>query len=187
MSKQKDLTRQMPDLVANWEVALSDGVYKIHFEHGTTSGKRVIWINGKPAFRKDWMFKLVGNQPFELGKQKLKAVINIDACSGFTYEYSLNVAGKSLNKFLENKDNTTKAWAFMLDNTETRVVLEKNTMDVWCNGEQVETTGEFTDEGTETHFEIKDHYCYIRAMTSGNKREGIIHTLHVDDKVITEG
>ena len=31
-----------PDLVAVWEVHLADGVHMIEFEHGTTSGKRVI-------------------------------------------------------------------------------------------------------------------------------------------------
>lgn len=35
------------DLVAVWEVALSDGVHRIEFEHGTTTGKRVIYIDGK--------------------------------------------------------------------------------------------------------------------------------------------
>ena len=35
------------DLVAQWQVPLSDGVYLVEFEHGTTTGKRVIRINGK--------------------------------------------------------------------------------------------------------------------------------------------
>lgn len=35
------------DLVAVWDVALSDGVHRIEFEHGTTTGKRVIYIDGK--------------------------------------------------------------------------------------------------------------------------------------------
>ena len=39
--------RRSSDLVAAWEVALSDGVHKIEFEHGTTTGKRVIFVNGK--------------------------------------------------------------------------------------------------------------------------------------------
>lgn len=38
---------KMTDLVAVWEVALSDGVHKIEFEHGTTSGKRVVYVDGK--------------------------------------------------------------------------------------------------------------------------------------------
>lgn len=37
----------MTDLVAVWEVALSDGVHRIEFEHGTTSGKRVVYVDGK--------------------------------------------------------------------------------------------------------------------------------------------
>lgn len=35
------------DVVALWEVALSDGVYRIEFAHGTTTGKRVVYVNGK--------------------------------------------------------------------------------------------------------------------------------------------
>ncbi|ETE73329.1 hypothetical protein L345_00835, partial [Ophiophagus hannah] len=38
---------RMADLVAVWEVGLSDGVHKIEFEHGTTSGKRVVYVDGK--------------------------------------------------------------------------------------------------------------------------------------------
>lgn len=39
--------RMSGDLVAVWEVALSDGVHRIEFEHGTTTGKRIIYIDGK--------------------------------------------------------------------------------------------------------------------------------------------
>lgn len=35
------------DLVAVWEVALSDGVHRIEFAHGTTTGKRVVYVNGQ--------------------------------------------------------------------------------------------------------------------------------------------
>lgn len=35
------------DLVAVWEVALSDGVYRIEFAHGTTTGKRIVYVNGQ--------------------------------------------------------------------------------------------------------------------------------------------
>lgn len=39
--------RMSSDLVGVWEVALSDGVHRIEFEHGTTTGKRVVCIDGK--------------------------------------------------------------------------------------------------------------------------------------------
>lgn len=34
------------DIAAVWEVKLTDGHHKIVFEHGTTSGKRVISVDG---------------------------------------------------------------------------------------------------------------------------------------------
>lgn len=39
------------DLAGVWEVALSDGVHRIEFEHGTTTGKRVIYVDGKVTLR----------------------------------------------------------------------------------------------------------------------------------------
>ena len=35
------------DLVATWNILIADGKHKIEFEHGTTSGKRVIRVDGK--------------------------------------------------------------------------------------------------------------------------------------------
>jgi len=35
------------DLVAKWDVTLSDKVHRIEFEHGTTTGKRVIRVDGQ--------------------------------------------------------------------------------------------------------------------------------------------
>lgn len=54
------------DLVGEWTVKLSDGVHKIQFEHGTTTGKRIIRVDGKvnsftgilffvPAFISFWV------------------------------------------------------------------------------------------------------------------------------------
>ena len=37
----------MSDLVAVWDLALSDKIHKVEFEHGTTTGKRVIRVDGE--------------------------------------------------------------------------------------------------------------------------------------------
>ncbi|KAI6065231.1 Fas apoptotic inhibitory molecule 1 isoform X1 [Aix galericulata] len=177
---------KMTDLVAVWEVALSDGIHKIEFEHGTTSGKRVVYVDGKEEIRKEWMFKLVGKETFTVGVAKTKATINIDAVGGFAYEYTLEINGKSLKKYMENRSKTTNTWVLSLGGTDYRIVLEKDTMDVWCNGKKIETAGEFVEDGTETHFSVGDHSCYIKAVSSGKRKEGIIHTLIVDDREIPE-
>lgn len=46
--------------------------------------------------------------------------------------------------------------------------------------------GEFVDDGTETHFTLGDHNCCVKAVSSGKRRDGIIHTLIVDGAEIAE-
>lgn len=43
------------DRVAIWEVPLNSGVYIVEFEHGTTTGKRVVRVNGKVSFLLDML------------------------------------------------------------------------------------------------------------------------------------
>ncbi len=47
-----------------------------------------------------------------------------------------------------------KTWILPVNGEMYRVVMEKDTLDIWVNGKRVETAGEFADEGTETHFAI---------------------------------
>lgn len=35
------------EVVGSWDVPLRGKIYKVEFEHGTTSGKRVLWIDGE--------------------------------------------------------------------------------------------------------------------------------------------
>lgn len=42
------------------------------------------------------------------------------------------------------------------------------------------------DDGTETHFDLKGHPAYIKAVSSGSRREGIIHTLIIDGVEVPE-
>ena len=79
-----------------------------------------------------------------------------------------------------------KTWILPVDGTMFRVVLEKDTLDIWVNGTKVEMAGEFTDEGTETHFAIGSQPAYVRAVSSGNKRSGILHSLVVHDTEVPE-
>lgn len=75
--------------------------------------------------RRDWMFKLVGKETFSVGKSNTKASINIDAVSGFAYEYTLDINGKSLKKYMENRNKTTSTWILNLEGDDLRVVLGK--------------------------------------------------------------
>lgn len=41
------------------------------------------------------------------------------------------------------------------------------------------------DDGTETHFAIGEHECFIKAISSGKKRGGIVHHLIVDGEKVS--
>lgn len=112
------------DVVATWDIALSDGKHRIQFEHGTTTGKRVILVDNVEVIRNNWMFRLVGKESFYVGGKR--ATIHIEAVSGFQYEYTLEIDGKPLKKFVENRKKTAKVWTFLLDGVETRMVLGKD-------------------------------------------------------------
>lgn len=59
---------------------------------------------------------------------------------------------------------------------------------VWnvCEWMCLHLQGEFVDDGTETHFTLGDHNCCVKAVSSGKRRDGIIHTLIVDGAEIAE-
>jgi hypothetical protein len=44
-------SQERSDLVAFWSVPLLDGVHTVEFEHGGTTGKRVIRVDGKVRFQ----------------------------------------------------------------------------------------------------------------------------------------
>uniref|UniRef100_A0A914L5Q8 Fas apoptotic inhibitory molecule 1 n=1 Tax=Meloidogyne incognita TaxID=6306 RepID=A0A914L5Q8_MELIC len=172
------------DLVATWTVPMSDKVYKIEFEHGTTTGKRILRVNGKEIIKHDWMFKLVGREMFELNG--VKCSVSIDAVGIFAYEYTLQVGGKTYEKFREQQKKALQIWLVRMAEEEIRICLEKETLDVWVNGSKVETTGEFVEEGgTKTHFEIgAGASAYIISQSSGKRQIGLVHQLYVNDALI---
>lgn len=108
------------DFDAEWTFSLTDGRHRVQFQHGTTSGKRVVVVDGKEMLRKNWMFHLVGKETFDVGGKK--ACIHIDP-KGMSYEYWLEVGGKSLEKFVEQRRKSTKTWLPVLKGKYHRVVL----------------------------------------------------------------
>lgn len=79
-----------------------------------------------------------------------------------------------------------KTWVLPVDGQMYRIVLEKDTLDIWVNGKKVEMAGEFVDDGTETHFALGSQPAYIKAVSSGKRRGGIVHSLYVEEHEIPE-
>lgn len=229
------MTSDKPDLVATWRLQLDKGQrYKIDFEHGTTSGKRYIYVNNQIIYKKDWMFKLVGKEEFKINDTNIGR-IEINPSSSFTYEYTLFINNKSFEKFKKEKSKTCTHWIVNLADApgeagagevknaeaaearsqsnlsvnwnhpghKARITLEKTTMDIYINGHKIEAESMFGEDGVETHFvvnyslisdpksEIKlndptNKNCCIKNISSGDKREGMMHLLFIDDAQIPE-
>ncbi|KAL5257509.1 hypothetical protein ACHWQZ_G012453 [Mnemiopsis leidyi] len=171
------------DDVAQWDLNLPDGKHSVRFQHGTTSGRRVILVDGKEVRNTGWQFKLVGKESFLIGKHR--ACIIIEA-NGLNYTYILEVDGKSLKRFVENRKKACRTWTPHVGGNPHRVVLEKDSLNVWLDGVKLDVMGEFTDNGTETHFMIDNHEAVIRAVTSGKRREGIIYSLFIGDTQVPD-
>ena len=69
------------------------------------------------------MFKLVGREAFTVGSAHTKACVNIEAVTGFSYEYTLAIDGKSLEKFRHDRAKVTTTWILKVDGEDCRVVL----------------------------------------------------------------
>ncbi|VDN03486.1 unnamed protein product [Thelazia callipaeda] len=171
------------DTVARWSVPVQEHIYIIEFEHGTTSGKRVIRVDGKEILRRNWMFKLTGKELFSIGN--LKCAINVESLRAFTYQYTLEVNGKTYEKFHEELKRKLKSWTTVIAGEDIRICFDKETMDVWVNGQKMNTAGEFVENGTKTHFEISNNVCFIKATSSGNKKIGFIYQLFINNSEIT--
>ena len=73
-------------------------------------------------YRKQWMFQLVGTETFKIGKKLAEVVIT---ANGLSFEYTLNIDGKSLKKFVEAQAKNTRVWLPVISGEKHRVVLGK--------------------------------------------------------------
>lgn len=80
---------------AKWNVPLNDGNHVIEFEHGTATGRRLVRIDGKEIFHRDWMFNLVGDEVFMFNGNKF--VIRIDPIPG-KYIFYINHTYRSIKR-----------------------------------------------------------------------------------------
>ena len=103
---------------------------------GTVTGKREIIVDGEMVLKKGWMFSLVGSENFKIGGKK--AAISITS-QGWNFEYTLQIEGKNLKRFLQGQLKTTRTWFPVIQGKEHRIVLETCKMDVWVDGKLTQT------------------------------------------------
>eukprot|EP00049_Salpingoeca_infusionum_P001121 m.45382 g.45382 ORF g.45382 m.45382 type:complete len:200 (+) comp10878_c0_seq1:259-858(+) len=168
-----------------WAVKLPEGDYTIEFTHGTTSGKRVIVVNGQEILRKNWMFKLVGVETFTFGTgTQHTGMLSIEALSMTDYKYSLTIDGKTLEELNRQAKAATRSWHFEIGGTTHLCTINLDTMQIYCDGTLVESVGEFVEDGTETHFTVEGQDVYVLA-TPAPKTGKLEHILYVNDEEVS--
>lgn len=81
--------------------------------------------------QKDWMFRLVGDEMFDVNN--VQCTIKVEPDGLFMYTYSLLVDGKSLEDFCEQISKNRSTWIVTAaDGVENRIV-HGNTILMCCN------------------------------------------------------
>lgn len=134
------------------------------------------------------MFKLVGDDPFTLADSGVPCVISVNPASGMKFTYALYVDGKPLQAYKERQAKAWKTWhRTVADGTPYRIVLEKDTLNVFLNGELRDEVGEFAEEGgTDTEFARDGHVFRVSARTGQVAREGLVYRAYVDEAEMEE-
>jgi hypothetical protein len=74
--------------------------------------------------QKEWMFRLVGDEVFDI--ENVQCTIKVEPDGLFMYTYDLLVDGKSLEDFRAHFSKTHSTWLFTTSNgVENRIILGK--------------------------------------------------------------
>jgi hypothetical protein len=168
------------DVVARWIFPVHGKIFDIELEHGTISGKRVIWVNGEEVMRRDMMYRLVGEDVFFV--EEKRCIIHIFPASNFKYSYKLFIDGIECEIYNQAQSKIMKTWEIKINDVNYRVVLEKDTLNVYLNGILRDEKPEFCEGGTDTIFTDNGH-TFVLSARSGDSSEPICYKLKVNGAV----
>lgn len=101
--------------------------------------------------------------------------------TGFKYTYKLFVDGLECEIYNQTQSRILKTWEIKINDKTYRVVLEKDTLNIYLNGTLREEKPEFVDGGTDTQF-LEDEHNFIVSARSGTQ-EPICYKLSVNGAV----
>lgn len=110
------------------------------------------------------------------------AIPQIFPATGFKYTYKLLVDGLEWEIYNQTQSKILKTWEIKINDKTYRVVLEKDTLNIYLNGTLREEKPEFVDGGTDTQF-VEDGHVFIVNARSGDKTEPILYKLSVNGAV----
>lgn len=67
------------------------------------------FLSLQEIFRREWMFKLVGDDVFDL-EDDMRCLIRVNPASGMKFTYALYVDGKPFEQYCERQARALTAW-----------------------------------------------------------------------------
>ncbi|CAL1541946.1 unnamed protein product [Lymnaea stagnalis] len=77
-------------------------------------------------------------------------------------------------------ENNVKIWTFLLNGEPTSVVLHRDTLEVACNGDLVESTSDFCHCGSTIEFRVGERRGVITTSAGSKPKDGMTFTLTID-------
>lgn len=84
--------------------------------------------------------------------------------------------GVEFEHYNQSQQKILKTWEIKINEKTYRVVLEKDTLNIYLNGDLREEKAEFVDNGTETRFEADDNSFVLCAKMSSD-HSGVFYEL----------
>ncbi|KAK6195278.1 hypothetical protein SNE40_000743 [Patella caerulea] len=82
------------------------------------------------------------------------------------------------------ESDASKVWTFLMEGEPFSIVLYRDSLNVYCNGEEIETLNEFCDDGAIIDFELNGHKARIKTTAGGSRSEGMTFALTIDGGIV---
>ncbi|CAG5116784.1 unnamed protein product [Candidula unifasciata] len=83
-------------------------------------------------------------------------------------------------------ENNVKIWTFLLNGEPTSVVLHRDSLEVACNGDVVESTSDFCHCGAVIDFRVGSRKAQITSSPGSKPHDGLIFALAIEGSLVPD-
>ncbi|CAL2035726.1 unnamed protein product [Caenorhabditis brenneri] len=141
----------------SWTVPIGTQLRELNVVHDIVH--RSIFINKTPLFGKIDM-EHGRTMPFILAGKMCTMTLARD---GNVFTYTLKIEDDSFEAYKEKYQKEFEMWKMNIDGTDWVVVLDKNAMEAFGNGEKLTTESVFEGNGTVISFNLGQTLCRIES------------------------
>ncbi|CAL2035738.1 unnamed protein product [Caenorhabditis brenneri] len=148
------------DQINSWSLPVAGNIHHVEILEDNFDAMRIVVVDGKEMFRFESNQNPSRNY-FKIGNFSCR--VNRKNNTLFSCKYVLEVSGKSYEAYKEEYHRKFDIWELTLEGKKWRVVLDKESLELFGNGAKIEAERNFTDNGTITSFLLDNTPCRIQA------------------------